>query len=260
MRPLTDEALQQVQGLAQRYNVSQDAVTNLLHAVVAGGGTMAQFNIPELGGGGQWMQGGMTMVGDMFNQGLQGTVANLCGELSGLLQRVRVYQDPPQGSTGNFGLWPAHLGQPSSSGGQDNCRYAIFPHCQRLAIEEGGYVTLYDTLDHQIGGVQQQQGGQGSLSFSSQRGTFTVASLPIAPDSPNQPFQQQAPPPPPPPEPMQQQPMQQQPMQQQPMGDVSQMNTSDALAVLSQLGDLHQRGILTDAEFEAKKAELLKRI
>ena len=45
-------------------------------------GRWYQFNIQELGGNGQWMSGGMTMVGDMFNYGLQGTVSNLCGELS----------------------------------------------------------------------------------------------------------------------------------------------------------------------------------
>jgi hypothetical protein len=48
--------------------------------VAAGGGTLAQFNCnhPELGGNGQWMSGGMTMVGDMFNYGLKATVSGLC--------------------------------------------------------------------------------------------------------------------------------------------------------------------------------------
>ena len=44
-----------------------------------------------------------------------------------------------------------------------------------------GPVRVYDTLGHVIGGVQQQQGGlPGRLSFSSQHGTFTVESLPLA--------------------------------------------------------------------------------
>jgi hypothetical protein len=42
-------------------------VRTLLFAVSAGGGTLAQFDHAELGGSGQWMSGGMTMVGDMFN-------------------------------------------------------------------------------------------------------------------------------------------------------------------------------------------------
>lgn len=63
--------------LSYRYNLSTDAVIHLIIAVNNGGGTMAQFNSPELGGSGQWMKGGMTMVGDMFNHGLKMTVNNL---------------------------------------------------------------------------------------------------------------------------------------------------------------------------------------
>jgi hypothetical protein len=64
--------------------VSTDAVMTLLQALVNGNGTMAQFNHSELGGGGQWMRGGMTMVGDMFNYGLKSKVDGLCSELSQL--------------------------------------------------------------------------------------------------------------------------------------------------------------------------------
>jgi hypothetical protein len=37
--------------------------------------------------GGQWMRGGMTMVGDMFNYGLKSKVDGLCSELSQLLSQ-----------------------------------------------------------------------------------------------------------------------------------------------------------------------------
>ena len=57
----------------------------LLQALVNGNGMMAQFNHRELGGNGQWMLGGMTMVGDMFNHGLKAKVDGLCSELSQLL-------------------------------------------------------------------------------------------------------------------------------------------------------------------------------
>ena len=40
-------------------------------------------------------------------------------------------------------------------------------------------MTVYDTLDHQIGGVSQQQGAGASLTFTSQHGTVPVASLPV---------------------------------------------------------------------------------
>jgi len=57
----------------------------LLQALLNSNGTMAQFDHRELGGAGQWMPGGMTMVGDMFNHGLKAKVDGLCSELSQLL-------------------------------------------------------------------------------------------------------------------------------------------------------------------------------
>src|SRR6476469_10922789 len=83
--PLTPAGEAAVAELAQRYRVSDGAVRTLLDAVIRGGGAMAQFSHPELGGNGQWMRGGMTMVGDMFNPGLQATVSGICSELSAQL-------------------------------------------------------------------------------------------------------------------------------------------------------------------------------
>ena len=54
------------------------------------------------------------------------------------------------------------------------------PQSQRLAILHNGKIKLYNTLKHQIAGVQQQQGGySGSLTFSSQYGTFSIETLPL---------------------------------------------------------------------------------
>jgi hypothetical protein len=266
MQELTSHASQAVQNLAQRYGVSADAVRTLLYAVSAGSGTMAQFYHPELGGGGQWMQGGMTMVGDMFNHGLQALVSGLCSELSNLLASQQVFVPVPVHAGGGFmasgnAWWPAELGNPSSSGGQNDARYAYFPHVQRLAIDRGGQVTIYDALDHQIGGVQQQQGGAyGSLSFSSQRGTFTVESLPVVSPAQHQPpapapYQSSAP--------VYEQPnYQPAPAFQSPAAAVSgNAQGHDAiLAALEKLGDLHHRGILSEDEFRSKKADLLSRL
>ena len=66
----------QLEAIAHRHGVSVGAVDALFQAVAAGGGSMAQFNHPELGGSGQWMRGGMTMIGAMGNQRLQQTVSN----------------------------------------------------------------------------------------------------------------------------------------------------------------------------------------
>lgn len=183
--PLTPAGQAAVAELAHRYHVSEGAVRNLLDAVIRGGGAMAQFSHPDLGGNGQWMRGGMTMVGDMFNSGLQSTVSGICSELSSLKASGTALVTVPDraaasSSFGSFGgdWWPAELGRPSSTGGQNDAAYAYFPVPQRLAIRRGGAITLCNTGDHAISGVQ-QQGGRGSLEFSSQLGSFTVDSLPV---------------------------------------------------------------------------------
>ena len=167
--PLTPAGEAAVAELAQRYRVSDGAVRALLDAVIRGGGAMAQFSHPELGGSGQWMRGGMTMVGDMFNSGLQSTVSGICSELSAMLASGEALVTPAArsaaaGDFGSFGgdWWPSDLGRPSSSGGQNDAAYAYFPGPRRLAIRRGSQVTLYDTGEHAISGVQQQQGGRGS--------------------------------------------------------------------------------------------------
>ena len=50
MPQLTPEGQRIVEDLARRYGFSNDAVTVMLQAVAAGGGTMAQFDHPEFGG------------------------------------------------------------------------------------------------------------------------------------------------------------------------------------------------------------------
>ena len=71
--------------MSAQTGLSPAAVNALLQAVIRGHGTMAQFDHPELGGSGQWMRGGPTMVADMFDTRLQTTVAGVCSELSELL-------------------------------------------------------------------------------------------------------------------------------------------------------------------------------
>ncbi len=88
MPDLTPEAHQTLAATAQRHGVSTGAALAVLQALASGGGTMAQFNHPELGGAGQWSRGGMTMVGDMFNQGLKHRVDALCSELASQMPRL----------------------------------------------------------------------------------------------------------------------------------------------------------------------------
>ncbi len=193
MPALTPEGEKVIAGLASRYAISADTVKMMLDAVARGGGGMTQFNLPELGGNGQWMRGGMTMVGDMFNNSLKATVDNLCSELSHLLASQPGIVAPvsqsqsqsqggatsgarvmPQSSFPSGMWWPSELGNPSSSGAQNSLRYAYFPNAHRLAIDYGGRVEVYDTLDHNIQGFGQQQSGDASVTFTSQYGVVRV--------------------------------------------------------------------------------------
>src|ERR1700753_2170119 len=88
---VTPEAENAINDIAQRHGLSREAVLSMLYALRDGGGTMAQFSIPELGGSGQWMRGGMTMVGNMFGNSLKGRVDALCGELAQLLASTTVF-------------------------------------------------------------------------------------------------------------------------------------------------------------------------
>jgi hypothetical protein len=288
MQPLTPEGQRIINELAQRYQVSVDAVMSLLQSVMNGHGTMAQFNHPELGGAGQWMQGGMTMVSDMFNNHLKSQVEGLCNALSQLLssspfqrnqpaqsqsQRqggappsqgqppsggVSLFVDPAPGYSGSW--WPDDLGTPSSTGAQNHVRYAYFAPARRLAIDLNGHVTVYDTLDHRIGGFSQQQSGGSSLSFSSQHGLIDVTQLPVvgsnasstaasvaesssAPAaSPSGTAGAQATPAP------------------QVDEAPSRSQEVDIFTAIEKLAALQARGLLTEEEFTNKKADLLSRL
>jgi hypothetical protein len=186
---VTNKGKQAVNEIAERHQVSQDAVMALLQALQQGHGTAAQFNIRELGGMGQWSRGGMTQVGDMFNDGLKRKVADLCAELSRLLDSRDIFAEgnapldyspdgsaKPEGSSKNW--WPEELGSPSSTGGQNDAEYALFPGKRRLAVRQSGMVTVYDSGDHEIGGFSQQQGGGAqTLRFSSQHGQISTGDL-----------------------------------------------------------------------------------
>ena len=73
--------------------------------------------------------------------------------------------------------WPDDLGQPSTSGSQNSMRYAFFPEKRRLLIEQDGKLTTYDSGDHHISGVSQQQSHGHSLEFMSQDGSVNLDEL-----------------------------------------------------------------------------------
>ena len=280
MKQLTPQGQQIINNIAQRTNFSPDAVFSMLLSVINGNGSMAQFNHPEFGGSGQWMRGGMIMLGDMFNNNLKNSVGNLCQELANLVANqpdliqsgsfqsqsqgnqqqsnfggnqqqnnagstgaVSLFVPPPAGSSANW--WPAGLQFPNSTGAQNNVRYAYFATIRRLAIEVNGQVTLYDTLDHQIGGFSQQQSVGGSITFTSQYGLVDVNTLPII-SIDNVPMQHQPQPAP--------------SFQANVVNAPFTNQESDVFGAIEKLAALKDKGILTDTEYSTKKAELLARL
>ncbi|GAA59499.1 hypothetical protein P20652_1362 [Pseudoalteromonas sp. BSi20652] len=255
MQKLTDVGENLINGIASRYNLSHDAVIHMLVSVNNGGCSMAQFNCPELGGSGQWMRGGMTMVGDMFNYGLKSTVDNLCNELANILSNNQIFPVIPAGTPGSNQWWPGDLGSPFSSGAQNNIRYAIFPN--RLAVELNGQVSVYDTLDHNIGGVSQQQGDSTSLTFSSQWGTINVNTLPLIsgqmPPAPQKDFVAHV---------MEPNitPLAPNQVKAPVNNTIEQYSVNETLQIIEKLAQLRDSNALSDDEFNIKKSELLKRI
>ena len=284
-----------VQELSQRHGLSADAVTHMLIAVQHGNGTMAQFSHPEFGGSGQWMRGGMTMVSNLFNHQLKSRVDNLCNDIASALakdpqppfsgssqsqsQSGTNWQSQASGtSAGGSSLfdtdpqahwWPDELGTPSATGSQNHVRYAYFPQSRRLAVTTGGDVWVYDTQDHQIGGFSQQQGRGGSITFTSQYGTVDLSTLPVVSRGGGTSANAR--------------PSEQMPSGSptatgsmpaaaaQPTGDDAasdqpasspsgQPSSKDIIETLERLGDLLQKGYITDEEFATKKADLLSRL
>ncbi|EPX56888.1 hypothetical protein D187_007324 [Cystobacter fuscus DSM 2262] len=231
MLELTSEGQRAVAELAQRHGVSGEAVRVLLEALAAGGGTQAQFNHPELGGLGQWSQGGMLMVGNMFDHGLKARVDALCVELARRMRVGPLFTPATPGAS-----WPAEFGAPSSSGSQGDVRYAYFPDRRRLVIQRGGQVTIHDTGEHRISGVSQQQGAGQSLTFTSQFGPIRLSELPVMGPAPVAPTSPSATP------------------------AAAPSAATDPLSLIERLAELRDKGVLTEEEFAAKKAELLSRL
>jgi hypothetical protein len=280
---LTPEGERIVAEIASRYGFSGDAALCVLRALSIGNGAQAQFNHPDLGGMGQWSQGGMIMIGDMFNQALKARVDGLCRDLADLLRGQPVFapderpvagtshaQDQAQSydaSGASVSLfaqgfdspsrtwWPDGLGHGASMGSQNDLHYAYFPSSRRLAIKRGGRVSIFDSGDHRISGVSQQQGGDQTLTFTSQHGVVRISDLkPVSDGAGEAPrraadLHEEAP-----------QASNAPPEPQAPGAAKAARTPTDIFAALERLAELNQKSILSDEEFAAKKAELLGRL
>lgn len=258
-----------VDALGRDTGFSHDAIEAMRRSMARGGGRMAQFDHPEFGGAGQWMQGGLLMIGDSSNHELRRRIDGLCEALSrsvagGSARESGVGAVGGQwqsqttgggdGSGGDVGQrpgqwlaqptwYPASLGTPDTSGSQNDLRYAWFASKRRLVVDRRGVVTLYDTGDHRIAGVSQQQGAGQKLSFASQHGDIDLDRLPVLGGERGERRDDGR---------VEREPMATRPSSTQP--------AVDPFTALEKLADLHARGILDADEFASKKSELLKRI
>ncbi len=128
--------------------------------------------------------------------------------------------------------WPKELGSPAATGSQNELRYAFFPAARRLAVEVNGSVSVHDTGDVQISGCSQDSEADG-VRFTSSAGTIALSSLPEVRPAASGP---------------------------EPVRPARDSGDGDVLAALGRLGELRDRGILTEEEFAAKKADLLSRL
>lgn len=271
---LTPSGDQAVAAIAQRHGFSADAARALTASLCRGGASMAQFDHPEFGGMGQWSRGGMIMIGDMFNNGLKARVSALAEDLAFAMDQGTIVEVRPAAGFGGFGgfsgadWWPEGLGVPSSSGGQNTSRYAVFPATRRLAVEVDGVVTVYDTGDHEIGGVSQQQGNSQDLVFQSQYGSVRVHDLPrVSPQGAAPvaaPLKADPAPAVPPMEPVTPEP-QASPVVAHPAPAAAPASggagsPGDVVSALERLAALREKGFLSEDEFTAAKRDLLSRL
>jgi hypothetical protein len=149
-------------------------------------------------------------------------------------------------------------------------RYAYFANIHRLAVKTGNQVWVYDTLNHLIGGFSQQQGSGSSIAFSSQFGTVDLSNLPVV-SRDGQPF------------PAASNPVasthsdpvasthsdpvassHSDPVASSHSDPVASLGNApigvDVLTILERLGELREKGIVSDDEFKQKKADLLSRL
>lgn len=159
-----------IRELASEHGVTLGTVAMLLHGLQATGGNQVQFNIPELGGMGQW-QPSMVMVGDMFNHELKAKVDQLCTVLAGLSRQLPREVAEPMGTL--LGQTPATF-----KGSQSDFEYTYYADGNRLVIYHEGKNTNYDTTGYPLTGVQQAQDSSSKhLGFTYPGGTVEIKDL-----------------------------------------------------------------------------------
>jgi hypothetical protein len=170
--------------IAVRYSVSKEAVAMVLNGLKATGGRRVEFNHSDFGGLCHWAPT-RTLVEDMVNYEASAKLKAVVGDLLeylrfrptsfGKLAGPAVTYRPGESRPTDW--WPAELPAPETTGSQGRLRYAIFPDAHRLAIEDSGTVTIFDTLNHRLTDISRVPGPDQALTFRSDVGLVTISDL-----------------------------------------------------------------------------------
>ena len=161
---------QSLEDIGRRHGFTVEAAQAMADAVRRGNGTMAQFDHPEFSGSGQWMRSSVNdgvehvrpqpqvaRVG--ARRGRVGLAVEAACPVGARRRRRAGSRIPAVGPFRRLGQLVARRAvEPAPARArQNNQRYAYFPDQRRLVVDIGGEMSVYDTQDHRIGGVSQQQ-------------------------------------------------------------------------------------------------------
>jgi len=175
-----------IQSVAERYLIDEPVVRRLYDQLKGSCATACRFDIPELGGVGEWSPGHVTGAPGA-DHSLRMRIDGLCSELAALIQGSQTSApealtreahtapasarvDLPAGDS----WWPASFGSPAVSGDKFGMRFAFFPRAKRLLVQQGGRIDAHDTSDDQITGVAEMTGGTSDLGFNTNRGAVKL--------------------------------------------------------------------------------------
>ena len=82
-----------------------------------------------------------------------------------------------KGSEAAKSWWPHDLGSPGVTGSSNALRYAYFAGKQRLAVDDGQHVKVYDTDGQKIGGFSSSDGK--TLTFDVEGQSRKLTSLKV---------------------------------------------------------------------------------